>query len=127
MLKTLVILSGNFTANGNYSAYPDEGDRVHIYGEQMKNIFPAEKDIKFPFYVLAKDKEFDELDTNGAPTGVKFVRSTATAVFKNVEDVVAAKTAGRKIDLMATAELRTFGAGLQLDDATINALVAATI
>lgn len=128
MLKTLVILSGNFTDAGNFSGYDATGTRTHFYGEQIKAVFPTEKDVKFPFYAMAVDKVFDTLDTNGAPIpGEEFTRTTATAVFKDQNAMVEAMIAGRKIDILATSALRDFAATTSLDTATINALVAATI
>lgn len=79
-MKRIIIFSGSFTANGNFSGYSILGERVHCYDRQMKAIGLDADTLKFPIFAIAQEKEFSSLDADGKETG-KFKRLTATALF----------------------------------------------
>jgi hypothetical protein len=90
---TAVINNGQFSANGNFSGYTATGVRVHIYARQMSAIgWEADEDVKYPFYVLAKEKEITPFEADGKTLSeTKSIRLTATAVFTTVDALASAK------------------------------------
>jgi hypothetical protein len=94
------IISGTFTAAGNFSGYTALGKRIHIFKRQMEALgfsaenAPAAKD--FPLFVIAEEKTISQLDanrqpvldTNGNPVTDK--RLTATAVFSSKDQITEA-------------------------------------
>jgi len=88
------ILSGNFTENGNFSGYNLKGERFHIHKQLMAaQKWVKNEDVKFPFYVIAGNREFTKVDANQEPlmkqdgTPDTFTRLQASAVFTTVENL----------------------------------------
>ncbi len=87
-MNSYAIISGTFTAAGNFSGYTAMGKRVHIFKRQMQALgLTADADVKFPLYAIAEIKTISKLDANRNPVvdeqgnPVTDQRLTATAVF----------------------------------------------
>lgn len=124
-MRKISILSGNFSANGNYSGYNAQGERVFIAKRQMEQLgFKADGDVKFPFYCLAQNKEYGEVDENNQPTGKTFSRLTAGSVFKDKASMINASIEDRLLDIEAEVALKSAATTAGLSTAQLDALVA---
>ena len=103
----MLINSGNFSENGNFSGYNVKGDRVHIFARQMKGL-GINTDADFAaagsIYVRAVNKVYGaRLDANGNPIpyrdgSLSMSRLTATAVFKTEADYINAMASDATTD-----------------------------
>lgn len=100
----MLINSGNFSENGNFSGYNTRGERIHIYGRQMKALgITTDAEFK-PFFVLASKKTYGaRLDANGNPIpyrdgSLSMTRTTATAVFATEQDYINAFVVDATLD-----------------------------
>jgi hypothetical protein len=91
----MVINSGNFSGNNNFSAYNTKGERIHIHGRQMEALgYKPGDTINYPFFVIVEKKTYGtRLDASGKPIPyadgkLTMTRDTATAVFKTKEDYI---------------------------------------
>lgn len=96
-LLTVEVVSGWFSANGNYSALTVTGDEDRIFiPKRMMNAkgWNNDDDVKFPFYVVAKVRSFKASvvkNEDGTERKVEaFDRLTATAVFTEEEAMISA-------------------------------------
>ena len=127
-MKNMSITSGNFTAAGNFTGYNLLGERVHVYKRQMDTLgWKEDKDVKFPFYAVAVNKEFQQLGEDGEPTGETFDRLTATSVFKTESDIINAHVANASTDAKITKAVRTAIDSLELTEEQITALANAAV
>lgn len=134
MNKNYVINSGDFTANGNFSAYTTLGERVHIHARQMNALgFTKEnaKDIKFPLFVIGTIKQIGQLDADGKPavnpdgTPKLSDRLTALSVFKTREDIKQAHADAALLDIEIASEIKKQGSTAGLTEEQITALANA--
>jgi hypothetical protein len=122
-MRKISILSGNFSAAGNYSGYNASGERVFIAKRQMESLgFKTDADVKFPFYCLAQNKEYEEQDENGQPTGNKFTRLTAGSVFGDKTKMINASIEDRLLDIEAEVALKAQATSAGLTEAQLLAL-----
>lgn len=96
-LFTVEVVSGWFSANGNYSALTVTGEEDRIFiPKRMMNAkgWENDDDVQFPFYVVAKVRHYEGGDIpqeDGSVRTVKgFDRLTATAVFTEEEAMIGA-------------------------------------
>jgi len=128
-MKELVITGGNFSPNGNFNAYTLLGaeGRIHVNANQMSALgWTKNEDVKFPFFAIVIEREFNKRDVNGELTTETFKRLQASSIFstevnalrairssvtfsKNIESVISKAQATIDIDA--------------LDEVTLNALV----
>lgn len=127
----LRIVSGDFTANNNFSGYTATGKRVHIFERQMKALGIAKGDdlsTKFPLFAIAEEKSYGaRVDANGKPVeGAKAVenRLTATAVFTKKTDLIEAASEDLTLDAEVTASVGDKMKSLNLSDEVVNSLLA---
>ena len=125
-MKTVTIVGGNFTANGNFSAYDVTGiDRIHIPGRLMESAgFKKGDTIKFPLYALVIEREFNTLDEAGNPTEDKFTRPQAGSIFTDKSAMIEAYNADRLLTMEAEADYKAQASALGLTQEAINALQA---
>jgi len=139
----MVINSGNFSDNGNFSAYNTKGERIYIHKRQMEALgYKPGDTVQYPFFVIAENKTYGArplLDTAGKPVlnedgTQKFVpypdgkftmtRSTATAIFKTKEDYINAFVLDKVLDAeVAQAVKREMNAVGISSQAELEALV----
>jgi len=125
MLIKVAIRSGNFTDSDNFSGYPASGDRVHIPARQLENLgITKDSKIDFPFYALVKVREFDTIDADGNPTGVKFKRLQAGSIFKTKAEMLEAYNEDALMDLEAKAQLKAQAKAMDLDEDAISTLMS---
>lgn len=133
-MKNVTILSGNFTGNGNFSGYNEEGVRTHIPQRQMENMgWKKDGDVKYPFYALANEREFNvvdadnnsKLDADG--NEIKFQRLQAGSIFKTVDEFIQAKNSSKLLDLKATVAYNTEVTSAGLSEKDVLALLEASI
>ena len=91
----MVINSGNFSENGNFSAYNTKGERIHIHKRQMEALgYKPGDTVQYPFFTIVNNKTYGaRLDASGNPIPyadgkLTMTRATATAVFKTKEDYI---------------------------------------
>lgn len=122
-MKTVRIISGEFTAKGNFSGYNAAGQRIHISERTMgaANIKKGDK-IEFPLFAAVVEREFDVLDEQGKPTGQKFKREQAGSVFTTKTDLISAVNADKELALEARAALQATATAVGLTESTLAAL-----
>jgi len=103
-VQNVVIVSGQFSANGNYSGWDLLGvERYHIPARMMNSLGYAKganEQVEFPIYASVVKKSFPpRLDADGQPIpnpdgtfGIKD-RPTVTALFKTLEQGITANVA----------------------------------
>lgn len=124
-MRKISILSGNFSAKGNYSGYNASGERVFIAKRQMESLgFKADADVKFPFYCLAQNKEYEGQDENGQPTGNKFYRLTAGSVFDDKTKMINASIEDKLLDIEAEVALKAQATTAGLSEKALETLLA---
>lgn len=131
-MNIIAILSGNFSEKGNFSGYNAAGQRIHIAARQMETLgytpeSIATTPITFPLYTIAVEREFNVLDTDGAPTAEKFQRLQAGSVFPTKAAAIEAFNADKVLTIEAGAELKKVATGLGLTDKQVLALEAAAV
>lgn len=122
-MKTVAIISGNFTDNGNFSGYNASGTRIHVSGRTMESAGIKKGDtVKFPLYATVVEREFNVLDANGNPTEEKFTREQAGAIFTNKQSLIEAVNADKLLAVEAEADLKAKATAVGLTQEAINAL-----
>lgn len=127
-MQTIAIISGNLSNTGkNFTGYNATGTRIHIPLRQMENLYPnfsKDTKVEFPLYGLVVEREFDEVDENNQPTGVKFKRLQTGSLFKTKVDMIAAANADKLLTIETAADLKTQANVAGLNEETINALLS---
>ena len=125
-MKTVQIVRGNFTDNGNFSAYDATGiDRIHVPSGVMESAgFKKGDSIKFPIYAIVVERTFDKLDESGNSTGETFTRPQAGSVFVSKADMIAAANGNNLLEIEVKADLKAKASAIGLTEETINALQA---
>ena len=139
----MIINSGNFSSNGNFSGYNFKNERIHIHGRQMEALGykPGDK-IEYPFFVVAEKKTYGarpklgldgkpELNDDGTPKFIPYAdgkftmtRDTATAVFKTKEEYINAFVLDKVLEAeVASAIKREMNAVGITSQAELEALV----
>lgn len=107
-MKNYAIVSGKFTANGNFTGYDALGERVHVHKNQMNSAgWKEDKDLtgKFPFYVIATVKQITPFDEEGKPktnadgSPALVDRLTASSVFTSKEGLTNARVDVLTLDI----------------------------
>ena len=124
-MKTVAILSGAFTANGNFSGYNATGARIHVSGRTMEAAgIKKGDDLKFPLYAIVVEREFNVLDEQGNPTDEKFKREQAGSVFTTKDAMIAAANADAELVIETKAALKTSATAAGLTESAVDALLA---
>lgn len=127
-MKNLVINNGSFTAAGNFSGYTALGERVHIYKRQVEALgWSSNDDVAFPFYCIAADKEIQQINEKGEPTGEVSTRLTALSVFKTRDDISQAHVQSATLDIEIKKSIAEEASKVGLDKAAIDSLLSATV
>ena len=88
-MRKYVILAGNATDAGNFSAYTSQGERIHVHAKQLESAgIDVTKDITFPLFATGETRQIGQLDASGEPVmedgvAVTVDRLTAGAIFKD--------------------------------------------
>lgn len=115
------IVSGNFSKNGNYSAYDEDNERYFIHKRVMENNgWSKDADVKLPFWTKAGTREFNALDENGDTTYdadgnvAKFSRQQVLTIYKSREAMIesAINKASVDIEIHAGVQAKATTAGL---------------
>lgn len=124
-MKTVAIISGDFTKKGNFSGYNAAGTRIHISDRTMESAGIKKGDkITFPLYATVVEREFNVLDEQGKETGEMFKREQAGSVFTTKQALIEAVNADRVLALEAAADLTAKATAAGLTEEAINALQA---
>ena len=136
-MKKLVITGGNWTSNGNFSGYDREVGRVHFFGAQMRALgYEKDSAVAFPLYGIGVQKEFDQVDEEGNPTGEKFTRWQANSLFKErkalvealaAEDLIQAHVDSNMLTVEIAKSVKATASSAGLSEAEVEALLEATI
>lgn len=127
-MKKLVITGGNWTSNGNFSGYDREVGRVHFFGAQMRALgYEKDSAVAFPLYGIGVQKEFDQVDGEGNPTGEKFTRWQANSLFKERKALVEALAVDALIEVEVKQYVKGEATSAGLSEAEIATLLEATI
>ena len=127
-MQTVAILSGNWSANGNFSGYNAAGQRIHIPARQMENLgLTRDSKIEYPIYTLVVEREFNELDEAGNPTDKTFKRLQAGSTFKTEEGMISAKNADKVLEIKAQKALVTEATSAGLTEDAVKALTSFAI
>lgn len=95
------VISGKWSAAGNFSGKCLEGDVIHIYKKQMENLgYQSEisdtnkftDKVKLPLYVLAYNKEFINRNDENV------VRLTALSIWTSYKDLIEALLSDDNLD-----------------------------
>lgn len=123
-MKTVAIISGNFTETGNFSGYNASGTRIHVSGRTMESAGIKKGDtVKFPLFATVVEREFNVLDENGNPKeGETFKREQAGAIFTNKQALIEAVNADKLLAVEAEADLKAKASAVGLTQEAINAL-----
>lgn len=127
----MVINSGNFSGNGNFSAYNTKGERIHIHSRQMAALgYKAGDTVQYPFFVIAENKTYGaRLDADGKPIPyadgkLTMTRATATAIFKTKQEYIDAFVLDKTLEAeVAQAVKREMAAVGITSQAELEALV----
>lgn len=127
-MKKLIITNGNWTAGGNFSGYSPEVGRVHLYGAQMEGLgFKKGEAVKFPLFAIGMEKEFNSTDSEGNPTGEKFSRWQANALFTERKQLAETLAFEGLIDIEVKQFVKAEATSAGLTETEITALLEATI
>ena len=127
-MKKLIITNGNWTAGGNFSGYNPEVGRVHLYGAQMEGLgFKKGEAVKFPLFAIGAEKEFNSVDSEGNPTGEKFSRWQANALFTERKQLAETLAFEGLIDIEVKQFVKAEATSAGLTETEITALLEATI
>lgn len=128
MLKNISITSGNFTENGNFTGYNLLGERVHLYKRQMEQLgWTKNEDVKFPFFAVATEKEYQRVDENGEATDETFTRLTATSVFKDETTLINAHVGNASTEAKIAKAVATAMKAIALTDEQVEALANSAV
>lgn len=127
-MKNISISSGNFTDKGNFTGYNLLGERVHCFKRQMEQLgWSKDADVKFPFFVVAAVKEYQEVDDEGNPTDETFERLTATSVFKSENDIINAHVANASTEAKINKAVQSAIDKLELSEEQLAELANAAV
>jgi len=122
-MKPITILSGNWSASGNFSGYDARGERIHIPARQMESLgYKVGEPISYPFYSLITERTFNRLDAEGKPTNETFTRIQAGSLFKNEDSLISAMNSDKLLTLKAQKALQTEASSVGLTEDALNAL-----
>ena len=120
----MLINSGNFSKNGNFSGYNIKGERVHFFKRQMEALGIKINDDFKPFYAIVATKTYGAreavdatgkkiLNEDGTPKLLPYAdgkftmtRATATAVFKTEEEYISALASDATLDAKVRAAVK---------------------
>ena len=129
-----MILSGNFSSNGNFSGYDDENERYFISKRTMENQgWIKNEDVQFPFYIKAKVKTIGQLDGSGDPLvdanglAVTVNRLEATSVFKTKQELINSCVDKLSLEIEIQSAIQAVAKTSGLTDASVKALLEASI
>ena len=100
----MVINSGNFSGNGNFSGYNTKGERIFVHKRQMDALGIKSNDEFKQFFAIVENKTYGaRLDASGNPIPyadgkTTMTRATATAVFKTKEEYITAHVIDATLD-----------------------------
>ena len=127
-MKNYVLTSGQVTGKGNLTGYTALGVRVHVHKRQLDALgINKAEDIKYPLFVIASEKEYEEQDKDGVATGVKFKRLTALSAFTTKEQLVAAHTDAAMIDVEIAQSISVKATATGLSKEVVENLLAFTV
>lgn len=134
-MKSLEILSGSFSNNGNFTGYTLLGraGRVFVHKNQMESLgWTKKEDVKYPFYVIGTNETYNKLDENNKPVIVDgkpetFERFTASAVFKEKAALIQAKVNAISIDVEVATEVKRSAEKAGLTEADMKQLLAEAV
>ena len=131
-MKATTILSGNFStgdnAQGNFSAYNSKGQRIFIFKTQMEGLgFTDDKTVKYPFFALMDERDIQTRDDSGEITDTMVKRLQATAVFKTMDELIAAKNSDAIIEIKSASSLSAIATTAGLSKEQVNALLEVSI
>lgn len=133
--KNYVVVSGNFSPNGNYSGYTADGERIFIAKRQMEGHgWAADKDVKFPILCVGTIKTYNQLEEDGTTVAkddqgnnITFDRLTALSTFTDEDAFVQARTAGQRLEIKMASALVVEGTTANLTAKQLESLLAASV
>lgn len=130
-MKQTLITAGNFAgadSKGNFSGYNPAGQRIFINKKAMESLgWTKDADVKYPFYAIVGEREFNTLDENGEPTDKTFTRLQALSVYGKKEDMITAFNSEAALAIEAKVALATTAKSSGLTEKAVDALLAAAV
>jgi hypothetical protein len=135
------ILSGNFAIGkdakgkdkqGNFSGYNENGQRIFISKQLMSSLgFNADSDLKkdgkfVSFFAIYDEKEIPTADANGELT-LTAKRVQATSLFATEDAMINAYYASERRKIVGQGGLKTLASTVGLNEASVNAILTASI
>jgi len=131
-MNTLQIVSGNFSAKDNFSAYDDDSERYFVPKRLMETKgWLKDADVKFPFWAKTKVKQIGQLDASGEPllhedgTPILLDRSQITSLFLTREELIASCVEKASLPMDIASAIRDRASKAGLDTKTIEQLANA--
>ena len=131
-MRNYSIVSGNFSANGNFSGYTALGERLFIHKTQMNSLgFSKESDkpVSFPFYAIGATKQIGQLDENGKAkvnvdgTPLTVDRLQALSIFGSKESLTNAHVDTATLDIEIASAIKSQASAKGLSETAINKLM----
>jgi len=139
------ILSGNFSSGkvnpkdpnskdkqGNFSGYNEDGQRIFINKQLMSSLgFNTDADLKkdgkfVSFFAIYDSKEIPAPDASGELT-LTATRVQATSLFTTEDAMINAFYASERRKIVGQGGLKTLASTVGLSDASVNAILSASI
>lgn len=131
-MKTIEIISGNFTEAGNYSAYDEDGNRMFVFKRVMENQgWLTDADVKLPFYAKVVSKPIGQLDANGDTVvdtngvAVTTLRDTVTRIYESRQQVIDSAVNKLSLDIEIQKAVQEQATTAGLSQTRVNALLDA--
>lgn len=131
-MRNYSIVSGNFSANGNFSGYTALGERLFIHKTQMASLGYSKDNastLKFPFYAIGATKQIGQLDENGKTkvnadgTPVTVDRLQALSVFATKDNLTQAHVDTATLDIEIKSAIKQQASAKGLSENAINAML----
>lgn len=130
-MKQTLITAGNFAgkdSKGNFSGYNPAGERIFINKKAMESLgWTKDSDVKYPFFAIVGEREFNTLDENGELTDKTFKRLQALSVYGTKEAMIQAYNAEASLEIEAKVALATTAKSSGLTEKAVEALLAAAV
>ena len=120
MKNTTIIISGNFSANGNFTAYGSEGEKLFCHGKMLAALGHSATNLpKFPLFCLWEKKPIHQKNSDGTFSTVEVLRDTIVAIFPEKEEMIKTIADVKTLQYEVRAEITKRVAALGLTDETV--------
>ena len=126
-MKKVVLVSGNFTENGNITGYTSKGERVHVPAKQAENAGITKDNLKWPMYAFAGERTFDVLGEDEKPTGEKFTRLQTGSIYAERQSLINVAVEDATLDMEVAQAVTSTASAKGLSEKQVAALLESVI